>query len=630
MSVIPPRAGIATASLLASTAIIPPPALAQEGDSGATRHAEPVVVEATRIPTELDKTGTAVTVITEADIEAAGDRTVTDTLRRVPGVDISQQGGPGTQSSVFLRGANAEHTLVVVDGVEVNDPSSPAGSFNFGGLTASNIEKIEILRGPQSTLYGSDAIGGVISITTKGGTDGLSANAFVEGGSFETVRGSGTIRGGDDRAQGSLTVSGTHTEGESAADENNGNDERDGFQDLTASAKGTVFVTDRLSLNAAGTISSQDTEFDNAPTPGNLQTDSDNESDSRRISTKLEATHTALNGRLENTVALEYLNNDRQNRSGAAVSFESTGQRRTFAYEGTFDVTDWLVVTAGAESENSDLDTASPQFGTSNADSFTTNSGFGLVQVTPIDRLTVTGGVRHDASDNFDDTTTFRASAAYNLRETGTTLRAMWGEGFNAPTLSQLTFTNAGITLKPEESESWEIGVEQSILDNRLTGRVTYFNQDIDNLIQFDQAAFTNRNLGDTTQQGLEVGLEATLATWASLSANYTYLDAEDDNGNQLIRRAEHKASGHLRLTPTDRARLATSVTYTGKRPDQSGGQRVTLDDYILVSFRGGYDVTQTVEVFGRVENALNEQYQTTFGFGSPDVAGYAGVRVSF
>jgi vitamin B12 transporter len=458
----------------------------------------------------------------------------------------------------------------------------------------------------------------------------LSANGFIEGGSFETVRGSGTIRGGDDRAQGSLTVSGTDTEGESAADENNGNDERDGFQDLTASAKGTVFVTDRLSLNAAGTISSQDTEFDNAPSPGNLRTDADNESDSRRISTKLDATHTALNGRLENTVSVEYLSNDRTNRSGGAVSFESTGQRRTLAYQGTFDATEWLVVSAGAETETSELDTASPQFGTSNEDSFTTNSGFGLVQVTPMDRLTVTGGVRHDASDNFDDTTTFRASAAYNLRETGTTLRGMWGEGFNAPTLSQLTFTNPGITLEPEESESWEVGIEQTMLDGRLRGSVTYFNQDIDNLIQFDQANFTNRNLGDTTQQGVEVTLDATLTGWAALTASYTYLDAEDDNGNQLIRRAEHKGSGHLRLNPTDRARLAATVAYTGKRPDQSGGQRVTLDDYVLVSFRGGYDVTQRVEVFGRVQNALNEQYQSTFGFGAPDVAGYAGVRVTF
>ncbi len=590
----------------------------------ASGQAQPVIVESTRIPTELDKTGASVTVITEEDIEEAGDRTVTDALRRVPGVDISQNGGLGSQASVRLRGANSEQTLVLIDGIEVNDPSTPSGGFDFGGLTASNIEKIEILRGPQSTLYGSDAIGGVVSITTKSGERGLSGNAALEGGSFGTVRGNGTLRVGGERAQGAITLSGTRTDGISAADENNGNDEKDGFRDITVTGRGQLELSKHLRLEAAVNVNDQRQEFDNTPEPGNLQTDADRVSFTNRIAGRISARHTAFADRVQNKLSVKLVDIDRENKGTS--NFNAEGERRTIAYQGTFDVADWLVLSIGGEVEDNAFRTQPGSDG-----GFTNSSGYGMAKITPIERLTLTAGVRHDANDRFADATTMRATAAYNLRETGTTLRAVWGEGFKTPTLSQISFTNPGITLEPERSESWEFGIDQTLFQDRLSASVTYFNQDIDDLIEFDRANFTFRNRAKTSQQGVEVSLNVVPTDWMEFSANYTYLDAENAQTNErLIRRARHKAGLDLRTTPTDRSRFFASVTYNGKEKDEPSGQRVTLDDYVLVTLRGAYDVRKNVEIFGRLENALNQEYQTAFGFGTPDISGFAGVRVSF
>jgi len=635
-SVSPPRAGsiaaALSASLLASTAITAP-ALAQDAESDAMRQSEPVVVEATRIPTELDKTGAAVSVITEADIEDAQDRTVLDSLRRQPGLNISQNGAFGNQASVFIRGADSDHTLVLIDGVEVNNPTSPNGAFDFAGLPASNIEKIEILRGPQSTLHGSDAIGGVISITTKSGREGLSANGFLEAGVYDTVRGSGTVRGGTDRATGSLTFSGTRSDGISAQDSN---DERDRFRDLNASARGSVDVTNSLALDASVRITDQESGFDFAGNErGGPPRVDDDEQDVREISGRFQGTHTALDGRLENRLAFEILDRESENTGAGGTTFQADGQRKTLEYQGTADVTDRIVVTFGAEREETELDTQSFIFGgSSTTGSVNTTSGYGMVQVTPIDRLTLTGGIRHDASERFKNATTGRVGASYRLAATGTTVRGLWGQGFNAPTASELFGQTGNPRLDPEESQSWEVGVEQTIVPDRLSASATYFNQKTDDLIVFS-GGFPGgmlMNVQEAEQQGVEVGLSAQPTSWASLDANYTFLDAENvTTGQDLVRRPDHRASVTLELQPTERIQLGSTLTFQGESQDQ--GQ--TLDEFVLLGLRGSYRIDPRIEVYARVDNALDQDYHTaaTFTggrFEQPEANGFAGVRVSF
>ena len=634
-----PRAPFAAALLLATS--LTGPALAQSSTQTAqsgtiSTEARPVIVESTRIPTELDKTGAAVTVITAEDIARAQDRQITDTLRRVPGLNVTQNGAFGAQSSVFLRGAASEQTLVRIDGVEVNDPSTPGGGFDFGGLDASNIEKIEVLRGPQSTLYGSDAIGGVIDITTKSGREGFAANAFLEGGSFGTVRGSGTVRGGTERARGSLTVSGTETNGISAAEADNGNDEKDGFTDVSVATKGSVDLGENVTVSGALNLADQTQEIDGFSFATGLPADNQEESASTRINGRLSATHTALDGRLENRVSLKTARIDRRTLNGSgATTFDGRGERNTIAYQGTLDATDWLVVTAGAERQESTFTTTSPQRGTRSSGARSVTSGYGLVQVSPIERVTLTGGLRHDASESFANQTTARVSGAVDVPETGTTLRGVWGEGFKAPTVFQRGYVCSfcagppvpNSDLAPETSTSWEVGVDQKLLDGRVDASVTYFNQDIDDLIDFNTGGRGYENIAETEQQGVETSLTARVTGWATISGSYTYLDAVNvADDDQLDRRPRHKASTSVRLAPTDRLDLSGTATYRGKAED---GQ-ATLDDVVLVDVRGSYKVTERASVFGRIENLLDSDYQVVEGFGQPGIAGFAGVRVSF
>ena len=617
-------------------------ALAQEAEPvQIAAETEPLVVEATRIPTALDKTGTAVTVITQEDIERAQDRQVADSLQRVPGLNIVRNGSFGNQTSVFLRGANSEQTLVLIDGIEVNDPSSPGNGFDFGGLDASNVARIEVLRGPQSTLYGSEAIGGVISITTKSGVDGLEGNAFMEGGVFNTQRGSGTIRGGTQDINGALTLSGTRTNGISSAEADNGNDERDGFRDFSLAAKGDWAIAEAFHLDAAVNFEDQHAEFDGFPLGSPVPVDADEESDTQRIASRLTGTHRAFGGRLENKVSLKLLDIDRENESDGVTSFLAEGERKTVEYQGTVEAADWLTVSFGAEHEDNEFTSESPQFGTGDSGDFAITSGYGLVQVTPVERVTLNAGVRHDASDEFDGETTGRVSGAVDIFETGTTLRGLWGQGFKAPTPFQLSFVCSFCgafadpnvapapngNLSPETSRSWEIGVDQTILPGRLDVGLTYFNQEIDNLIDFDTNGRGFENISESEQQGVEATLTATVNNWTEVSANYTFLDAENvDAGRRLARRPRHKANMAVRLSPTDRLNLSTNVLYQGTTRD---GDR-HLDDFVLVSLRGAYDVHERLEVFARVENALDQDFQTASGFGQPDAAGFAGVRVSF
>ena len=631
------RFGVIAATLLTTTAIAVGPVRAQDATTAVTgAEAAPVVVESTRIPTELDKTGASVTVITAQDIKEAQDRSVLDSLQRVPGLNIAQNGGFGAQASVFMRGAGSQQTLVLIDGVEVNDPSASSGGFNFGGLTADNIARIEILRGPQSTLHGSDAIGGVISITTKSGAKGFGGSAFMEGGVYNTVRGGGTARGGSDIARGSVTISGTRSDGISAADADNGNDERDSFRDINVASKGSVDVADNLTVSGALNVTEQRQEFDGFPFGSPVPVDSEDVGFTNRISGRVSATHTSLDGRLENEISVALVEIQRENKDGTgAVTFDADGERNSFEYQGTFDATEWLVVSFGAERQEDSFNTASPQFGTSDSGNSNTTSGFGLVQVTPIDRVTLTGGLRHDDSDAFGSETTARASAAVDIHETGTVVRGLWGEGFKAPTPFQLSFVCTfcagpavpNTNLEAETSESWEVGMDQTIVPGRLDAGITYFNQEIDNLIDFDAGGRGFENISETNQQGIEVTLDTRVTSWATLNASYTYLDAEDkQTGDQLVRRPRHRASGDIRFTPTDRLSVSTTITYQGKTEDRN----VTLEDFLLVSLRGRYDVTDSVEVFARVENALDQDYQTAAGFGTPEASGFAGLRVSF
>ncbi|MEL6363129.1 MAG: TonB-dependent receptor [Pseudomonadota bacterium] len=579
-----------------------------------------IIVTGTRFETPLDQVGRSVSVLTSEEIELRQQRFVFDALNAVPGVQIIRSGSFGALSSVSLRGLPSDQTLVVQDGVVLNNPASFGNGFNFANFDTADIERIEVLRGAQSTLYGSDAIGGVINIVTKDGREGFGADAFIEGGSFGTFRGAASVLGGNDIASGRVTVSGITTRGFSSADEANGNTEDDGFDNFTISSKGRFQPLENLVFDGIVRYQDSENEFDGFDFATGAA-DADEVGETQELSVAGFATNTLLDGKVENRFSVTYLLNDQVNLSDGVPSFDAEGTRVSAEYQGTVRPADWITVIAGAEY---DVQESQVAVGFGGNQEIETISGFGLVQFQPLSFVTLNAGVRHDASPDFSDETTFSVSGVIEIPQTGTLLRGSYAEGFRAPTAGEFSFNP---DLFAEFSDGWDIGLEQPLLDGRARFTVTYFDQAIDDLIAFDLAAFTFVNIQEFTSEGVEVALDARVTDWLTVNAAYTHTDAlnlstEIAAGNQ----PDDRFTVEFSAEPTDRLSLSLGITYNGEEEDGAN----ILDDFVLVNLRGAYALTDKLELFARIENLNDANYQDNFGFGTAPLSGFGGVRARF
>ncbi len=607
---------IATSTFALSTQIT----AAQTTDTAQidTSSRDTIIVTGTRIETPIDQVGRSVSVLTSDTIEIRQQRFVFDALNAVPGVQIIRSGSFGALSTVSLRGLPSDQTLVVQDGVVLNDPASFGNGFNFANFDTADIERIEILRGAQSTLYGSDAIGGVVNIVTKDGSEGFGGNGFIEGGSFRTFRGAASVYGGNDLASGRLTVSGITTRGFSSADEANGNTEDDGFDNLTISTKGRFQPTENLILSAVVRYQDSENEFDSF-SGGPI--DGDEIGETETLSVAGFATHTLFDGRLENKFSITYLLNDRLNLTDSVPSFDAKGTRIAYEYQGTVQLADWGSLVAGAEYEEQE---SQVEVGFGGNQEIETTSGFGLIQLTPLPYVTLNAGVRHDASPDSSNETTFSVSGVVEVPQTGTLLRGSYAEGFRAPTAGELGFNP---DLFAEFSTGWDVGLEQPLLDGTVSVSVTYFDQEIDDLIAFDLGAFTFVNIQEFSSEGVEVALDARVTDWLTVNAAYTYIDAinlstEIAAGNQ----PDHRFNVEVAAQPTERLSLSLGINYNGEEQDGA----VTLDNFVVVNLRGAYALTDNLDLFARVENLTDADYQDNAGFGTAPISAFGGVRTRF
>ncbi|MGF1604808.1 MAG: TonB-dependent receptor plug domain-containing protein [Rhodothalassiaceae bacterium] len=611
---------------------------------------EELIVTGTRIPVPLAQAGRAVSLIGFEEIVARQQRFVLDALRISPGVQVSQNGSFGGVSSVSIRGAGSGQTLVVFDGIVLNDPSSPSSAFDFASLDTNDIERIEVLRGPQSVLYGSDALGGVINIVTRAGKPGIAARVFVEGGSFGTARGSASVRGGTERLNGRLTLSGVGTDGFSAADEADGNTEDDGFRNINLTAKGRYEPLDWLTLDAVARFSDSDNEFDGFDQVTFEFGDTEEEGNDRELSFAGFATGRFLDDRLTQRLSIAFSQTQRLDTTvvgegkaaDRAETFDGDGDRLSVEYRGTYEAADWLTVAFGAEHEEIDFVSESDLFGTADQAEQEITSGYGQLLLSLGERLSVNAGIRHDGNSQFGGETTGQVAVAIAVPETATVIRGGWGTGFSAPTPFQLGFVCtfclafadpavtpvANTTLAAEESDSWEIGIDQRLFDDAVTLSVTYFNQDIDNLIDFDVADVGFVNIAEADQQGVEVALAAVLHKTLRLDASYTYLDAEDGSGARLALLPEHRAAFELSWTPIDRLMLGAGILYNGDEIDGATG--ATIDSFTTLALRASYALTGDLDLFLRVENVTDTDYQDIAGFGTQPVSAFAGLRATF
>jgi vitamin B12 transporter len=641
------RAGATkTAVLAACAALGVQPAGAQDatnqGESVTTTPTMPeVVVSASRVPQPSDEVGSAVTVITEQEIEQKQARFVTDVLRDTPGVSVTQQGPRGTLTEVRIRGAAANQTLVLIDGVEVNDPS--AGSqFDFASLTTDNVERIEILRGPQSALYGSDAIGGVVNVITKRGEGPPTVRLRGEGGSFGTAEGAFSLSGGGENHDFSLGASAVGTEGVSVAEPSNGGSEEDGYLNQTYNARVGLDPIENLELDFTGRFVDSVSEFDPLGNVNGFQVpvDGDNEQKNREVTGQAQAKYTLLDGDWEHIVRGGGHRIERTFFTNGAQTFVGEGRSTQLDYQ-----TNYFFETPGfAEATHSltflaERETEAQSGGVRDVD--ITNYGYvGEYRGDFWNRVFLTGSLRYDDNDIFEDATTFRITGAYLHRETDTRLHASVGTGVKNPTLAELfgfgpTF-RPNPNLEPEQSTGWDAGVEQRFWNDRALVDVTVFQNRIEDLITTGFTTSTNTP-GTSEIVGVELTGDVELFDGLRLQGQYTYTDAENPQGQRLQRRPEHRASVNANYSfLEDRANVNLGVNYVGEQTDVAfrgptfTQSRVELEEYVLVNLAGSYEIFEGISLVARVENLLDEEYQEVFGYNTPGIGAYAGVQASF
>lgn len=620
------------------------PATAEE----ATQQHPDVVVSASRVPLPAKEIGSAVTVITEEELKQRQVRIVSDVLRDVPGVSVNRTGPVGSLTQIRIRGAEGNQTKVLIDGIEVNNPAS-GSEFNFANLLNAEIERIEVLRGPQSALYGSDAIGGVVNIITKDPDPGFTLNTRAEAGSFRTADGLASLGYGSEKFSLTGTVQRFTTDGISIADEKNGNSERDGYDNTTGRIKIGVKPVENLELRAVGMIVDSKRDGDaSAAVVGAV--DSDDTSKSLQRYGLASAKYTIADGAWEHLLKATYLDDDTDYFDGSGTqTFTSNGKQYSYSYQTNYNFTTGKpanadhVISFAAERDEEEQYTNS-SFSGPNSVSIVNHGYASEYRIGLWDQLFLSGAVRFDDNDDlFKNQTTYRGTAAYLFEESATRLHASFGRAVKNPTLFELfgstpTFTG-NPNLKPEEGIGWDAGIEQSFFDDRLILDVTYFNNRIKDLIQGSGNTATNV-AGTSRIQGIEVTASTEPFENFNLDAAYTYTNGKDAQGTRLIRRPMHVASlvGNYRFDVRQRpANINLSVQFNGKQDDivfdnffPVDTRTVSLKAYTLVNLAASYEIFDGASLFVRGENLLNQDYQEVFGYGTPGISFFAGFTLKF
>lgn len=607
-----------------------------------------VVVTATRTEEAKVEVGSTVTVIPAAELKKSGKKTVGEALATIPGLDVVRNGGPGTNAGVHIRGANAEHTLIMIDGVELNDPSNPGRSYDLAHLGIDNIDRIEVVHGPQSTLYGSDAIGGVINIITKSGAGKPRFYLSGEGGSYNSFRESAGFSGGTEKMSYSLGVSRFDSKSFSASAEKYGNTERDGYGNTSIDAKVEVKPKKNISVDLMARYYDTKSDMDNNAGAGGDDPNSIYDAKQSVFAGNIRTSF--MKGKWDQRLGFSFNNIKREydNPTDDLHPFDASDG----IYKGRILKTDWQhniylhptnTLTAGIEYEK--------EFGESEynwqsawgpgqslfPEKSAGNTGIYLQDNLKLgDTLFTTFGVRFDDHSRFGNKTTFRIAPALVLKN-GTKIKGSYGSGFKAPTLYQLyaPATDWGPigneNLQPEESKGWDIGIEQFLFKNRLNFGITYFSNEFENLIQYDWAlGFTNVASAETG--GVEVFMAAFPFKRLNFRLNYTYTNSEDKTtGEELLRRPNHKANASVNFRFLKKANAHLDIIHVGKRFDILPFPTVVeADPYTLVNLALAYEISGNIEIFARIINLFDVDYEEALGYGTAGLSGYFGIRLNY
>lgn len=606
-----------------------------------------------RMEVPVDHVAGSITVIQRSEIERKGLRTLSDALRMVPGVQVTQAGGAGAQTSLFVRGTESNHVLVLVDGIEVSDPSLPGGVFDSAHLLTEDVERIEVMRGPLSTLYGSDALGGVINVVTRQGRGKPRLSAWAEAGARHAFQQASALRGSNELVHYSLSYSTLHTRGHTAVSEDRGAHERDGYDNRTLSGRIGLTPTGASELSLVGRFVDTDSDLDP------FFEDLDNRGQTRQLFLRAEGRLDLLGGAWRQRLGASYSDHDRGVVDDADPlrpdsSIEShDGGRLKLDWQHDLFITRQHVLTLGLETERETIDSSLESvssFGvfTSRAHaSQRSSAAFAQEQFTFGDRLFGAVGARLEHHEEFGSELTYRAAAAWVHPGWATKIHGSIATGFKAPSLDDLfgvsVFTSPFFTslsvgnpdLEPERNRGWELGAEQPLFGGRVRAGVTYFENRIRNLIEVTPDFTTLRNVGRAKTDGFESFLSVRLGDRLFLRVDHVYLRAEDrDRGRDLLRRPSHTVLGTLELRPVQGSTVSLAVRHIGRRTDIDAdspvGARISLGGYTVVNLAGTLELSRHWALFGRIENLFDREYDDPHGFQSSGFAGFAGLRTEY
>ena len=559
---------------------------------------DPVVVTATRTGTPLSQIASSVTVITAEEIEAKQQTQVLDVLRSIPGVNIVQTGSTGGATSVYLRGTDSRHTLLLIDGIEYRDASSIGGP-TLGTLSTDNIAQIEVVRGAQSVLYGSDAIGGVINIITKKGAQEPQGYISMEGGSYNTWIEKAGFSAGNEKVSSSFAVSRTDSDGFSAANEQDGNREDDAYNNTSISFNLAAQPTKTFSLNLNVHSDNSENDYDGyGPIDGDYVQDAD------ILAGRIEGKLSLFAGKWQIAIGAATTEKNRSTEGPEYYNgYEYAGKVSKFDIQNTIQTCEFNTVVLGAETETEELDSFSylgdySAFPTVTYSAFaykadSRNNAIFLQDQLAIGNFSAAAGIRYDYHDEFGGKTTWKFAPTYNFTSTGTRIMGSVGTGFKAPSLYQLygqlpPYNVGNKNLAPEESIGWDIGVEQTFANNMVILSLAYFYNDIDDYIDYD---FTDGyvNVKGLITQGVESTIELFPSDLFDLKLSYTYTDSENKaDDSRLLRRPLHKGNVDLNLYPADDKQINVSLIYIGERDDNTE----TLNEYTVVNIAGSHQIT--------------------------------------
>lgn len=628
--------------LLALPILLAPPLLAAE--------IETIEITATRTPIPSVDIASTVTIITAEDIEKRQTFALPDLLNTLPGIAVARAGGVGGQAQLRMRGGEANQTLVLIDGVQINDPAA-GDEVQFELLSTTEIERIEIVRGPLSAAWGSDAVSGVINIVTKKGEGNLNVTTNGEAGAFGTYRFGGSIGAGSDKSNFRLGASYSDSEGSNAS---RTGDEDDGYRTFTLNATAGFKPGETSSLLFSLRHTDARNEFDGIDFLTGFPADTDRVTNTAKTYASAGGQFVLLDGRVNQSARITYLDTEIANLSDGTESGSTASRRWGFYADTRIKLSEHHSLTLALDHEDTDFTqtgVASP-FGDPNQEQSIAVTGYVADYVGSFgEQVTLTASVRYDDNDRFENFTSWRSGIVFKLPDTGTRFYANVARGQKSPTFGDQFGFFADLflgnpDLLPESSVEYEIGFSHEMFDGRLKLDGAIFTARLENEINgfaFDPVTFQftaeNRD-GKSKRDGFELTAEYAVSEQLDVTVNYAYLDAEEPDGSggftREVRRPKSNASLLVDYRPTDRLGVTIDANYVGASldtffpPFPQAPQAVTLSEYILVNVGGSYQVTDSISLYGRVENLLDEDYENLFGFETPGIAGYAGFRAKF